>query len=141
MYSAIYVRTSARSRIARILVNYSSAATNGDITNFRFIGASMSAKSAMYIFQPKGIVYTSARATRESLTPSQLSLILELSNRQVDGLDGKKDLCLICGEELTLSGLQGHLAAHMEEIALFVLPNINKEEEIGGSKASRGKAK
>ncbi|KGO45689.1 Tetratricopeptide-like helical [Penicillium expansum] len=30
----------------------------------------------------------------------------------------------------------GHLAAHMEDIALFVLPNTNEEEDVGDSKAS-----
>lgn len=32
--------------------------------------------------------------------------------------------------------LQGHLASHMEDISLFVLPNTENDEETGGSKAS-----
>jgi hypothetical protein len=72
----------------------------------------------------------------ESISPSQLGVILDLCNRQVDVLGEEKDSCLVCGEELSLSALQGHLAAHMEDIALFVLPNTNEEEDIRDSKAS-----
>ncbi|KAJ5519017.1 Tetratricopeptide-like helical [Penicillium expansum] len=72
----------------------------------------------------------------DSMSPSQLGVILDLCNRQVDIADYEKYPCLICGEELSLSALQGHLAAHMEDIALFVLPNTNEKEDIGNSKAS-----
>ena len=72
----------------------------------------------------------------ESISLARLGVVLDLCDRQVDVSDNEKDLCLICAEELSLSALQGHLAAHMEDIALFVLPNTDEEEETGGSKAS-----
>jgi hypothetical protein len=73
----------------------------------------------------------------ESISPAQLSLILDLCDHQIDVSGAnEKDTCLVCGEELQLSVLQGHLAAHMEDIALFVLPNADEEEETGGSRAS-----
>lgn len=71
----------------------------------------------------------------ESTSPSQLNVILEISERQVDVL-ADKEQCLICGDELTLSALQAHLGTHMEDIALFVLPAMDEEEESGGSKVS-----
>ncbi|OQE89740.1 hypothetical protein PENNAL_c0013G04005 [Penicillium nalgiovense] len=79
---------------------------------------------------------------KESIPPAQLSLILDLCDHQVDvSCTSEKDTCLVCGEELQLSALQGHLAAHMEDIALFVLPNADEEEETGGSRASLKVAK
>ncbi|KAK4931865.1 hypothetical protein LTR66_016011, partial [Elasticomyces elasticus] len=77
----------------------------------------------------------------ESIPPSQLGVILDLCNRQADNLDYEKHSCLVCGDELSLSALQGHLAAHMEDIALFVLPNTNAEEDVGDSNASLRVAK
>ena len=77
----------------------------------------------------------------ESILPAQLGVILDLCNRQVDTSDNGKDPCLICGEELPLLELQKHLATHMEDLALFVLPNTNEEEEPGGSGASLHMAK
>ncbi|KAJ5184564.1 hypothetical protein N7472_009404 [Penicillium cf. griseofulvum] len=77
----------------------------------------------------------------ESISPSQLEVILDFCNRQVDILEYEKHSCLVCGEELLLPALQGHLAAHMEDIALFVLPNTNEEDDVGDSKASVNVAK
>ncbi|OQE34786.1 hypothetical protein PENCOP_c015G06953 [Penicillium coprophilum] len=77
----------------------------------------------------------------ESISPSQLGVILDLCNFQVDISENRKDRCLLCGEELLLGVLQGHLAAHMEDIALFVLPNTNEEEDFVASKASVDVAK
>ena len=72
----------------------------------------------------------------KSISPARLGVVLDLCDRQVDVSDNEKDSCLVCAEELSLSALQGHLAAHMEDIALFILPNTDEEEETGGSKAS-----
>ncbi|KAL6409861.1 C2H2 type zinc finger domain protein [Ilyonectria robusta] len=49
--------------------------------------------------------------------------------------ESEQDSCLICGEELSLSVLQEYLAAYIEDIALFVLPNTDKDE-AGDSNAS-----
>lgn len=46
MYFVISVHTSAHSNIARTPTSYTSVATSGYITNFRFTGASMSVKTA-----------------------------------------------------------------------------------------------
>lgn len=67
----------------------------------------------------------------DSFSPAQLGIILELCNRQVD-VTAHKDSCLVCGEELPLPALQEHLAEHMEDFALFVLPS-NGEEDAEGS--------
>ncbi|KAK2877137.1 hypothetical protein FQN49_001381 [Arthroderma sp. PD_2] len=72
----------------------------------------------------------------ESISPTHLEIILDLSSRQVDVSDSKKDPCLICGEEFSLHNLQKHLSHHMEDLALFVLSNTHEEEEGGGSKDS-----
>jgi hypothetical protein len=77
----------------------------------------------------------------ESISPNQLGVILDLCDRQVDVSDNKKGSCLICEEELTLLELQGHLAAHMEDIALFALPNSDEDKEIRGSSTSMQLAK
>ncbi|KAI2618440.1 hypothetical protein GGR54DRAFT_605477 [Hypoxylon sp. NC1633] len=71
-----------------------------------------------------------------STPPGQLGVILDLCYRQIDVLDTRKVSCLICAEELLLSALHGHIATHMEGIALFVLPTGDEEEGPGNSKAS-----
>ncbi|KAG9759091.1 hypothetical protein KCU73_g3565, partial [Aureobasidium melanogenum] len=43
--------------------------------------------------------------------------------------DTRIDACLICSKEMSLSRLYEHLATHMEEIALFVLPRNPDEDE------------
>ncbi|KAF2798222.1 hypothetical protein K505DRAFT_357751, partial [Melanomma pulvis-pyrius CBS 109.77] len=72
----------------------------------------------------------------KSVLPTQSGVILDLCGRQVDVSDNEKDSCLLCGDELSLSELQGHLANHMEDIALFVLPNADEEEETKLSNVS-----
>lgn len=72
----------------------------------------------------------------KSPPPAQLSVIMDLCDHQLDILDSEKSTCLVCGGSFSLPALQEHLAAHMEEIALFILPNTDEEEETGASKAS-----
>lgn len=72
----------------------------------------------------------------ESMSKAQLGLILDLCERQVDVACDELNSCLFCGKELSLSALQGHIAPHMEDIALFVLPSTDEEEESDGSEAS-----
>ncbi|KAF4336913.1 transcriptional repressor tup1 [Fusarium beomiforme] len=67
------------------------------------------------------------------------SEISDLTQR-ADDLNTGKEPCLVCGEELSLSALQKHLATHMEDIALFVLPT-DVGEESGDSNASLRAAK
>ncbi|KAF5021121.1 hypothetical protein F66182_6821 [Fusarium sp. NRRL 66182] len=77
----------------------------------------------------------------DSIVPSRLDIILDLCSRQADDLNSEKEPCLVCGEELSLSTLQRHLAAHMEDTALFVLPNAPVDEQNGSSMASARAAK
>ncbi|RYP17412.1 hypothetical protein DL765_004542 [Monosporascus sp. GIB2] len=80
---------------------------------------------------------THLREHYDGSTPlAQLGVILDLCSRQIDVSENREDQCLMCGEELSLLALYEHLAAHMEDIALFVLPNPHEEEENGCSEAS-----
>jgi len=69
---------------------------------------------------------------------AQLPMLVDLCGRQAD--DTYQDACIVCGKELALSELQLHLAAHMEEIALFALP-IPVDAEVEESLASGRAAK
>ncbi|OCL12216.1 hypothetical protein AOQ84DRAFT_360834, partial [Glonium stellatum] len=76
----------------------------------------------------------------ELFSESQLPIVLDMCDRPAD--DSEQSLCVLCGEEMSLSKLQVHLATHMEDIALFVLPsNVDDEEADGGSKMSNQAAK
>ncbi|RTE78989.1 hypothetical protein BHE90_006511 [Fusarium euwallaceae] len=72
----------------------------------------------------------------ESISPAQLGVILDLCDQQDDGMNGEKDECLVCGEELSFQALQRHLATHMEDMALFVLPNTQEGQDMGGTNDS-----
>lgn len=50
----------------------------------------------------------------------QVSTYADMCEREMN--DTRIDACLICSEEMSLFRLYEHLATHMEEIALFVLP-------------------
>ncbi|KAI1123240.1 hypothetical protein F5Y10DRAFT_252237 [Nemania abortiva] len=60
-------------------------------------------------------------------TDHQLPVILEMSERPMD--DSIILPCSLCKSELSLVKLLDHLAAHMEEISLFVLPNHSDPED------------
>jgi ankyrin repeat protein len=72
----------------------------------------------------------------ESISPAQLGVILDLCDQQDDGMNGEKEECLVCGEELSFLALQGHLAMHMEDVALFILPNTQEDQDLGGTNDS-----
>ncbi|KAJ5721902.1 C2H2 type zinc finger domain protein [Penicillium malachiteum] len=71
-----------------------------------------------------------------SIPPNRLEIFLDLCERQIDLSDDQIEACLICGQELTLHELQGHIGGHMEDLALFVLPSTSEDNEEQGSKAS-----
>jgi uncharacterized small protein (DUF1192 family) len=50
----------------------------------------------------------------------QVSTHADMCKREVN--ETEPDFCLICRERMSISGLYDHLATHMEELALFVLP-------------------
>ncbi|KAF4964777.1 hypothetical protein FSARC_7376 [Fusarium sarcochroum] len=70
------------------------------------------------------------------ITPAQVDVILDMCDNKRDDPSHEIESCLICGEELSLPLLQSHLAAHMEDIALFVLPDADVKLEAGGLNAS-----
>jgi hypothetical protein len=57
----------------------------------------------------------------------QISTYADMCEREID--DTELNACLICSEKMSLSRLRDHLATHMEEIALFVLPLIADDEQ------------
>ncbi|KAJ6028159.1 C2H2 type zinc finger domain protein [Penicillium herquei] len=71
-----------------------------------------------------------------SIPPNRIEIFLDLCERQIDLSDNQIEACLICGQELTLHELQGHIGGHMEDLALFVLPSTSEDDEEQGSKAS-----
>lgn len=69
-----------------------------------------------------------------SFAKAQLPFILNLCNRHVE--ETSTQVCILCGEEMSLIALQGHLAAHMEDLALFVLPLNAIDEQDADSNVS-----
>jgi hypothetical protein len=57
---------------------------------------------------------------KHEFTAPQLPVLLDICERPAD-LEEMND-CPLCLERLTLSSLQSHLASHLEDLALFVLP-------------------
>ncbi|KAI4763329.1 hypothetical protein E4T52_08028 [Aureobasidium sp. EXF-3400] len=57
----------------------------------------------------------------------QLSTYADMCEREIH--DTALDACLLCCERMPLLRLHDHLATHMEEIALFVLPLIADDEQ------------
>ncbi|OIW26837.1 hypothetical protein CONLIGDRAFT_707345 [Coniochaeta ligniaria NRRL 30616] len=76
----------------------------------------------------------------QPLVPSRLSILLDICNRPVDEIS--VDSCLICAESMPLSALQAHLAGHMEDIAIFVLPlGVDDDDDDRAFADSRRAAK
>lgn len=70
-----------------------------------------------------------------SVTDSQLQVMTDMCERPIDELEGVT--CPICSlHPIILHSLHDHIAEHLEEIALFVLP-ILSEEDDGDSTNSR----
>jgi streptogramin lyase len=68
-----------------------------------------------------------------SWTEQQFSILLDMSEGPLD--ETQILACPICPNELYLSRLLPHLADHMEEISLFVLPSVSHGDEDGDSQA------
>jgi hypothetical protein len=62
------------------------------------------------------------------LEAHQISIFADMCEREIDATE--LDKCLICLEKMSLFRLQQHLATHMEEIALFVLPYQPQDDEV-----------
>ncbi|TIA29987.1 hypothetical protein D6C78_09876 [Aureobasidium pullulans] len=61
------------------------------------------------------------------LEAHQISTFADMCEREIDATESEQ--CLICLETMSLFRLQQHLATHMEEIALFVLPSQPQDDE------------
>lgn len=72
-------------------------------------------------------------AHHDAFTDDQIPAAVRLCNRPED--EDNEQTCLVCERKMTLADLQSHLAAHMEDLALFVLP-LAMEDEEAGSEAS-----
>lgn len=73
----------------------------------------------------------------ETFTELQLPVIIDLCERPAD--PNENSLCPLCPAEMTLSKLQVHLATHLEELSLFVLPvHMSDDSQIRGSNEGSG---
>lgn len=66
---------------------------------------------------------------------AQLPIFLEISERPIE--DDRRTKCTLCPDQLSLGRLLEHLAQHMEEIALFVLPSLSDDDKDAESNAAR----
>ncbi|KAK0710658.1 WD40-repeat-containing domain protein [Lasiosphaeris hirsuta] len=71
-----------------------------------------------------------------SWTRHQLPVLIDMCETPLD--DDRIVACPICPNELYLHRLLIHVADHMEEISLFVLPAVSDGDEDAGSHAIRG---
>lgn len=60
-----------------------------------------------------------------TFTESQLPILLDMCERPAD--PNEVESCPLCGEEMILHVLRNHVAAHLEDLALFVLPLENDD--------------
>jgi len=73
----------------------------------------------------------------ETFTELQLPVIIDLCERPAD--PNENSLCPLCPAEMTLSRLQVHLATHLEELSLFVLPvHMSDDPQRRGSNEGSG---
>ena len=73
---------------------------------------------------------------QDSISESQIPILLDIREQSID-LD-EETACPLCPETLSLLRLQDHLAAHMEEIALFVIPTEIEDNGDTESKKAVG---
>ena len=66
----------------------------------------------------------------------QLPVLMDICEAPLD--EARIIACPMCPNELLLNRLLSHLAEHMEEISLFVLPAISEGDEDVGSHTMRG---
>ncbi|KAI0098654.1 hypothetical protein GGR51DRAFT_577007 [Nemania sp. FL0031] len=76
----------------------------------------------------------------EAVSPDQMSILLDLCDRQVDPSSNNTELCVLCGDEVFLSAWHDHVGAHMETLSLFVLPVPEADEDENEGSMNSGKA-
>ncbi|KAF4454296.1 C2H2 type zinc finger domain protein [Fusarium austroafricanum] len=87
------------------------------------------------IFGTRNLMVDHLRSVHSDSLTTQLSLLLDLSERPMD--DNATMKCILCSGDLYLNRLLKHLAQHMEEIALFVLPASSDDNDDVNSNAAR----
>jgi hypothetical protein len=65
----------------------------------------------------------------------QISLTIDLCERPAD--ETSLQICAICEQEMSLISLQGHLATHMEDLALWVLRPETTDGDVISSESQR----
>ncbi|KAJ4006471.1 hypothetical protein NW766_010562 [Fusarium irregulare] len=85
-------------------------------------------------FHDKGLMANHLRKSHSESVATQLPVLLEMSERPLD--DDYRIKCVLCPSQVSLNRLLEHLAQHMEEIALFVLPSLSDEDEDTNSNAA-----
>ncbi|KAM0346235.1 hypothetical protein ACHAPU_005661 [Fusarium lateritium] len=73
------------------------------------------------------------RSSHSSSANGQLPVLLDMSERPLD--DAHMVKCMLCPKESYLNRLLEHLAQHMEEIALFVLPSSTESDDTASDAA------
>ncbi|KAJ8127030.1 hypothetical protein O1611_g6607 [Lasiodiplodia mahajangana] len=76
----------------------------------------------------------------EPISPDQMSILLDLCNRQIDPSSDNTDSCILCGDQVCLSAWHDHVGAHMETLSLFVLPVPDDDDEETEGSIISGKA-
>ncbi|KAI8632051.1 hypothetical protein F5Y19DRAFT_422956 [Xylariaceae sp. FL1651] len=76
----------------------------------------------------------------DPIPSAQMNIILDLCDRQADAFDHNTESCILCGEEVSLSAWHDHVAGHMENISLFVLPTPEDDKEETEGSTISGKA-
>ncbi|KAF2969664.1 hypothetical protein GQX73_g3944 [Xylaria multiplex] len=76
----------------------------------------------------------------DPIPPAQMNIILDLCDRQVDPSSNHTDSCILCGEEMSLSALYDHVATHMENLSVFILPIPEGDEEDTRGSVISGRA-
>ncbi|KAJ4111334.1 hypothetical protein NW768_011909 [Fusarium equiseti] len=87
------------------------------------------------IFRNKDSMADHLSKSHSESVATQLPILLEMSERPLD--DDHRMKCALCPSQISLNRLLEHLAQHMEEIALFVLPSFSDENEDADSNAAR----
>lgn len=72
---------------------------------------------------------------------SQLPILVDMCERPAD--PDERASCPLCGEEATLTALRTHVASHLEDVALFVLPveTDNYDADANSDQAERSHEK
>ncbi|PVH93565.1 hypothetical protein DM02DRAFT_733037 [Periconia macrospinosa] len=77
--------------------------------------------------RPEFVNHLNIAHSASILTQRQVSVLVEMSERQTD--DMEVVYCPLCPDRRRLKLIQSHIAQHLESIALFVIPGDEEEED------------